>query len=305
MRDATIISCSLLSRYSCFSCYEVWRTATEGKFYTETSNLRTYSSMRKENSNWQTLVIQRLTPSAGKDAHFPLPKLCELNNCTTKFRSRIARYDIVNVISVLCTTWGLARAKSVPTKTYSNEVVTLWYRPPDVLLGSTEYSTSIDMWWVNATLRQLHTVFHSSCQVCFLTHVHSFSSGVWAVSFMKWSLGGLFSLDRLWRTSFTSYSASSVRQHSKIKLLCSTFKFCIRSLGSMFLYVHCLRTSFHLQICDPQVLPRKRRGPASPPARSLKPTNSLYTKLSLLLATHPGTLLEFPLPLPSQKSVLL
>lgn len=43
---------------------------------------------------------------------------------------------------------GLARAKSVPTKTYSNEVVTLWYRPPDVLLGSTEYSTPIDMWWV-------------------------------------------------------------------------------------------------------------------------------------------------------------
>ncbi|RXG68964.1 Cyclin-dependent kinase 16 [Armadillidium vulgare] len=41
--------------------------------------------------------------------------------------------------------FGLARAKSVPTKTYSNEVVTLWYRPPDVLLGSTEYSTQIDM----------------------------------------------------------------------------------------------------------------------------------------------------------------
>uniref|UniRef100_A0A915L6J7 Protein kinase domain-containing protein n=1 Tax=Romanomermis culicivorax TaxID=13658 RepID=A0A915L6J7_ROMCU len=40
---------------------------------------------------------------------------------------------------------GLARAKSVPTKTYSNEVVTLWYRPPDVLLGSVDYSTHIDM----------------------------------------------------------------------------------------------------------------------------------------------------------------
>ena len=44
--------------------------------------------------------------------------------------------------------FGLARAKSLPTKTYSNEVVTLWYRPPDVLLGSTEYTTSIDMWLV-------------------------------------------------------------------------------------------------------------------------------------------------------------
>ncbi|XP_018410338.1 PREDICTED: cyclin-dependent kinase 14 isoform X2 [Nanorana parkeri] len=44
--------------------------------------------------------------------------------------------------------FGLARAKSIPSHTYSNEVVTLWYRPPDVLLGSTEYSTCLDMWGV-------------------------------------------------------------------------------------------------------------------------------------------------------------
>ncbi|KAG7229678.1 hypothetical protein INR49_012722 [Caranx melampygus] len=52
---------------------------------------------------------------------------------------------------------GLARAKSVPTKTYSNEVVTLWYRPPDVLLGSTEYSTPIDMWGVGCILYEMAT----------------------------------------------------------------------------------------------------------------------------------------------------
>ena len=42
--------------------------------------------------------------------------------------------------------FGLARAKSVPSSTYSHEVVTLWYRPPDVLLGSNEYTTSLDIW---------------------------------------------------------------------------------------------------------------------------------------------------------------
>uniref|UniRef100_A0A8C2NE65 cyclin-dependent kinase n=1 Tax=Capra hircus TaxID=9925 RepID=A0A8C2NE65_CAPHI len=31
--------------------------------------------------------------------------------------------------------FGLARAKSIPSQTYSSEVVTLWYRPPDALLG--------------------------------------------------------------------------------------------------------------------------------------------------------------------------
>uniref|UniRef100_A0A8C9WA15 cyclin-dependent kinase n=1 Tax=Scleropages formosus TaxID=113540 RepID=A0A8C9WA15_SCLFO len=50
---------------------------------------------------------------------------------------------------------GLARAKSVPTKTYSNEVVTLWYRPPDVLLGSSEYSTQIDMWGVGCIFYEM------------------------------------------------------------------------------------------------------------------------------------------------------
>uniref|UniRef100_A0A674P7F4 cyclin-dependent kinase n=1 Tax=Takifugu rubripes TaxID=31033 RepID=A0A674P7F4_TAKRU len=51
--------------------------------------------------------------------------------------------------------FGLARAKSVPTKTYSNEVVTLWYRPPDVLLGSSEYSTQIDMWGVGCIFYEM------------------------------------------------------------------------------------------------------------------------------------------------------
>uniref|UniRef100_A0A672J742 cyclin-dependent kinase n=1 Tax=Salarias fasciatus TaxID=181472 RepID=A0A672J742_SALFA len=46
-------------------------------------------------------------------------------------------------------------AKSVPTKTYSNEVVTLWYRPPDVLLGSSEYSTQIDMWGVGCIFYEM------------------------------------------------------------------------------------------------------------------------------------------------------
>jgi len=53
--------------------------------------------------------------------------------------------------------FGLARAKSVPTKTYSNEVVTLWYRPPDVLLGSTEYTTAIDMWGVGCIFYEMVT----------------------------------------------------------------------------------------------------------------------------------------------------
>ncbi|GIX92351.1 cyclin-dependent kinase 14 [Caerostris darwini] len=53
--------------------------------------------------------------------------------------------------------FGLARAKSVPSRTYSHEVVTLWYRPPDVLLGSTNYSTSLDMWGVGCIYVEMIT----------------------------------------------------------------------------------------------------------------------------------------------------
>ncbi|TKR93735.1 hypothetical protein L596_008139 [Steinernema carpocapsae] len=53
--------------------------------------------------------------------------------------------------------FGLARAKSVPCRTFSHEVVTLWYRPPDVLLGSTDYSTSLDMWGVGCIFAEMCT----------------------------------------------------------------------------------------------------------------------------------------------------
>ncbi|XP_051787132.1 cyclin-dependent kinase 15 isoform X3 [Erpetoichthys calabaricus] len=42
--------------------------------------------------------------------------------------------------------FSLARAQSVPSHNYSSEVVTLWYRPPEVLLGSTDYSAALDVW---------------------------------------------------------------------------------------------------------------------------------------------------------------
>jgi serine/threonine protein kinase len=42
--------------------------------------------------------------------------------------------------------FGLARGTGVPIQTYTNEVVTLWYRPPDILLGSKMYDNSVDLW---------------------------------------------------------------------------------------------------------------------------------------------------------------
>lgn len=41
--------------------------------------------------------------------------------------------------------------------TFSNEVVTLWYRAPDVLLGSRNYSTSIDIWSAGCIMAEMYS----------------------------------------------------------------------------------------------------------------------------------------------------
>jgi serine/threonine protein kinase len=42
--------------------------------------------------------------------------------------------------------FGLARAFCVPVRQYTHEVVTLWYRAPEILLGSATYSIPVDIW---------------------------------------------------------------------------------------------------------------------------------------------------------------
>lgn len=53
--------------------------------------------------------------------------------------------------------FGLARAFGIPVNTFSNEVVTLWYRAPDVLLGSRQYNTSIDIWSAGCIMAEMFT----------------------------------------------------------------------------------------------------------------------------------------------------
>ena len=42
--------------------------------------------------------------------------------------------------------FGLSRAFGIPLKAYTHEVISLWYRPPEILLGQKEYTTSVDIW---------------------------------------------------------------------------------------------------------------------------------------------------------------
>lgn len=51
--------------------------------------------------------------------------------------------------------FGLARGYGIPVKNYTHEVVTLWYRPPDVLLGSKNYLTTVDIWSIGCIFGEM------------------------------------------------------------------------------------------------------------------------------------------------------
>jgi cyclin-dependent kinase 2 len=53
--------------------------------------------------------------------------------------------------------FGLARAFNVPIKPFTHEVVTLWYRSPEILLGVDRYSTPVDIWSCGCIISEMAT----------------------------------------------------------------------------------------------------------------------------------------------------
>jgi cyclin-dependent kinase 1 len=51
--------------------------------------------------------------------------------------------------------FGLARAFCPPIRPLTHEVVTLWYRPPEILLGSQTYAPPMDAWAVGTILVEM------------------------------------------------------------------------------------------------------------------------------------------------------
>ena len=51
--------------------------------------------------------------------------------------------------------FGLARAIGIPIHTLTHEVVTLWYRAPEVLLHAKSYAGGVDMWSIGCIFAEL------------------------------------------------------------------------------------------------------------------------------------------------------
>jgi serine/threonine protein kinase len=53
--------------------------------------------------------------------------------------------------------FGLARAFGLPMRSYTHQVVTLWYRSPEILLGSKNYGCPVDIWSIGCIYYEMIT----------------------------------------------------------------------------------------------------------------------------------------------------
>jgi len=63
----------------------------------------------------------------------------------------------VKTMRLVLADFGLARNFGVPLKAYTHEVVTLWYRAPEVLLGQQRYAMPMDIWSLGCILAEMAT----------------------------------------------------------------------------------------------------------------------------------------------------
>ena len=59
--------------------------------------------------------------------------------------------------SLKITDFGLARAFIPPIRTFTDEVVTIWYRSPELILGQNPYSLAVDVWSIGAIIVEMAT----------------------------------------------------------------------------------------------------------------------------------------------------
>jgi serine/threonine protein kinase len=70
--------------------------------------------------------------------------------------------------------FGLARTFTVQPHDYTNDVVTLWYRPPELLLGANQYDISVDVWGVGCIIAEMCSgvpLFPGDSEVDELMHI--------------------------------------------------------------------------------------------------------------------------------------
>jgi len=101
----------------------------------------------------------RLTPSSIKNLAYQLCRGVEFCHANRIIHRDLKPQNLLidSHCRLKIADFGLARAFSIPVPKYTHEVVTLWYRPPEILLGSALYSVPVDIWGIGCILAEMAT----------------------------------------------------------------------------------------------------------------------------------------------------
>ncbi|TNV77900.1 hypothetical protein FGO68_gene2608 [Halteria grandinella] len=95
-------------------------------------------------SEVKTLVFQLLSGLAHMHARFTFHRDIKTSNLLYSNEGTLKLCD-----------FGLARKFAHPLRPYTNLVVTLWYRAPELLFGADVYSEAVDLWSVGCVMGEL------------------------------------------------------------------------------------------------------------------------------------------------------
>merc|ERR1719353_1240734 len=101
----------------------------------------------------------RLAPPTIKSLAFQLCKGVEFCHANRIIHRDLKPQNLLidNRLRLKIADFGLARAFTVPVPKYTHEVVTVWYRPPEILLGAVLYSVPVDLWSIGCVMGEMAT----------------------------------------------------------------------------------------------------------------------------------------------------
>lgn len=113
------------------------------------------NDLRKHMKAWKS----GLAPAVVKDLSLQLTSGIEYCHSHRVIHRDLKPQNLLvdKVMQLKIADFGLARAFLLPMPKYTHEVVTVWYRPPEILLGSDVYCISVDMWAVGCIIAEMAT----------------------------------------------------------------------------------------------------------------------------------------------------
>ena len=114
----------------------------------------------------KSIIYQILIGVEHLHSHKVLHRDLKPSNILIQFESNGSNLNDIPTIKLA--DFGLSRIYSVPIRPYTKEVLTLWYRCPEMILGINNYSIGLDMWSIGCIFGELYygaPLFMGDCEI--------------------------------------------------------------------------------------------------------------------------------------------